>query len=320
MSTSDFDANYLEFLRHRWPFRTRMLAYYALVGTAVFVALDWVYTRRHGSPPGLSFILALRAPWVAVPAIGLLAQRIAPAWRLLPTLVMMISVAWAWGNDAAFHALGLSGSALQALVVVLCIVTSANFMPLTFRGRAAIVALMALGHTLIDLLWPTGRPLSARLWDDALILVFAVCVTWIFEGFAASQRRGLRLRHELEQTVGELREARRRAEEAVADVGRLAAAVAHEVNNPLSAVKVNVRWLGAHGLGSGGDGERSEVVDDALAAVERISGIVGELRREALERSAMLGPAQTRGARATGREPLLSAAERLGDEAAIGRS
>jgi two-component system sensor histidine kinase HydH len=144
---------------------------------------------------------------------------------------------------------------------------------------------MALGHVALDVAWPQAAPLGQRLWTDAVILAFALCVTVVFESFAQSQRRGLRLRRELERTVVALEHARRRAEDGVAEVGRLAATVAHEVNNPLSAVKVNVRWLGENGRVAEGDGERAEVVADALSAVERISRIVAGLRLQAAERA-----------------------------------
>jgi len=279
------DPAYLAFLRSRWPNRARLLALYAAVGTPVLVLLDWVFTRPFPAPPALGEILLLRAPWLAIPAIGWLAQRLAAPWRRLPPLVMAISVVWAWGNDAAYFALGLSGTVVQAVAVLLCLVTTATFMPLTMRGRAGILGLMALGHVVLDVAWPQATASGQRLWTDAVILAFALCITVVFESFAASQQRGLRLRRELERTVVALEQARRRAEEGVAEVGRLAAAVAHDVNNPLSAVKVNVRWLGENGHGPDADGERAEVVADALSAVERISRIVAELRRQAAERA-----------------------------------
>jgi len=279
------DPSYLAFLRSRWPDRARLLALYALGGSAVFMGLDWVFTRPLPSPPGPGEILLLRAPWMAIPLVGWLAQRLAPRWRLLPALVMAISLAWAWGNAAAYFALGLAGTVLQAIAVLMCLITSATFMPLTIRGRAAILTLMALGHVALDVAWPQAAPLGRRLWNDAIILAFAACITVVFENFAASQRRGLQLRRDLERSVAAQELARCRAEEGVAEVGRLAAAVAHDVNNPLSAVKVNVRWLGDNGRSPEADGERAEVVADALAAVERISRIVAELRRQAVKRS-----------------------------------
>jgi signal transduction histidine kinase len=75
---------------------------------------------------------------------------------------------------------------------------------------------------------------------------------------------------------------RRRAEaERLAHVGKLAAEVAHEVNNPLAVVKANVAWLAdAHQPGVDPD-ERRSVAADAAENVERISDIVLRLRTAA---------------------------------------
>lgn len=77
---------------------------------------------------------------------------------------------------------------------------------------------------------------------------------------------------------------RRRAEgERLAEVGRLAARVAHEVNNPLAVVKANVQWLGS-GAEVEDARERDEVVADTLASVERIVDAVSSVRKSAGER------------------------------------
>jgi signal transduction histidine kinase len=75
---------------------------------------------------------------------------------------------------------------------------------------------------------------------------------------------------------------RRRAEtERLAEVGRLAAQVAHEVNSPLAVVKSNVGWLGEADLSGGDAAERPQVVAETLHNVERIGEIVSDLRRSA---------------------------------------
>ena len=283
MRHDDDQLAYQEFLRGRWPRRTRWLATYAALATPVHVVIDWVFTRQSAPPPSLGIILALRLPWLAAPVLGLVAQHLAPRWHGLPALVVTIAIAWAWGNDAVFYVLDQAGAVPQAIVVPLVLVTTATFMPLTLRKRAGVIALMALGHLAFDLAWPQSRPLDLRLWADALILAFALGITVIFENFTSSQRRGLALRRELERTVVELEAARRQAEHASEEVARLAADVAHEVNNPLSAVKVNVSWLHGGGAERDEEVERAEVLADTLAAVERIAALVSRLKRQALK-------------------------------------
>jgi signal transduction histidine kinase len=272
---------YLEFLRSRWPTRTRLLATHALAGSLVFVVLDWTFTRRQPAPPTLLDLALLRLPWMIIPIVGDQLARRAPRWRLLPHAVVALSVAWAWGSVGGYYLIGLEGSVLQAITLFACLVTAAALLPLTRGGRAGLFALMSLGYVAMDLLWSHGAPLEARLADDAVVLAFAVIQIFIFQKFAAAQQRGVLLRRTLERTVVELEASRRRAGAAVTEVGRLAAEVAHQVNNPLAAVKVNVRWLASDGLQPEHAAERTEVMVDSLQAVDRIALIVQDLKQRA---------------------------------------
>ena len=65
--------------------------------------------------------------------------------------------------------------------------------------------------------------------------------------------------------------------ERFASLGRLAAAVAHEINNPLSYVKGNLVYA-THHFAPADAGEVSEALDEALEGVERIRVIVDDLR------------------------------------------
>jgi len=180
---------------------------------------------------------------------------------------------------------------VQATALVLCFITAATFLPLRLPARAGVFGLMALGQLALDLGWPSATPLSLRLTVFAAILVAAAVVLFVMENHAASQRRGLALRHHLEETVAALEASRARAAASARAVSELAARVAHEVNNPLSAVKVNVRWLAEAAPGQAQDAaehaaqhaaERAEVVADTVGAVERIARIVTDLKQQAV--------------------------------------
>jgi signal transduction histidine kinase len=272
---------YLDFLRSRWPSRTRVLSQYAASATAVFMVLDWIVTRPQPSPPTLGTIAAFRLPWLVFPLAGWVAQRRAPTARYLPALVVGLSVAWTWASVMSYVALGLQGSVLQATALFSCLVITAILLPLTGRVRAGVFALMAVGHVTFDLLWHPAGDLAVRAADDLVVLAFAVVQVWAVQTFANAQRRGLLLRRRLERTVAELAASRQRAAEAVSEVGHLAARVAHEVNNPLAAMKVNVRWLGTDGPLPEHVSERQEVVVECLEAIGRIGAIVQDLRQRA---------------------------------------
>lgn len=121
------------------------------------------------------------------------------------------------------------------------------------------------------------------------MLTFALIQILVFQSLEAAKRRSVVLRQRLELVVADLAASRRRAGEAVAEVGRLAAQVAHDVNNPLAAVKVNVRWLATEGARPDQGEERDEVMVESLEAVDRIAAIVQDLKLRAREQDEALG-------------------------------
>jgi signal transduction histidine kinase len=274
----DADRRYRAFLRSRWPHRTLRLSQFALAGSPIMWCFDVAMPAPAAPSPG--HMAMVRLPWMVLSLVGWLLARKAPGWRGLPAFAVLASVAWTWGNAWAYFALGLAGTAVQSTGLVICFLTAAVFLPITRAGRVGVFALMAAGHLALELIWPGAGPLGPRLVADAGVMVVVLVLVAIFENFAASQRRGLALRYRLERTVSELEASRARASAAVASVGRLAADVAHDVTNPLAAVKVNVAWLGEP-ADADGQAERAEVAMETLAAVERIHRIVADLRQQA---------------------------------------
>jgi signal transduction histidine kinase len=254
-----------------------------MAGSVAFVGLDWIFTRGQAAPPDLGAIAALRLPWAAVPAAGWLLQRTAPGWRHLPKAVVALSVAWAWAAVIGYFAIGLEGSVIQAITLFACLVTTAALLPLTGAGRAGVFAVMAVGYVAFDLAWPHQGSMAARRADDAAVLAFAVIQVLVLQGFEAARQRSAELRHSLQRSVAELAASRARAAAAVGEVERLAAEVAHQVNNPLSAIKVNVRWLATEGAEPEQAAERAEVVVESMQAIDRIVAIVAALKRRAAE-------------------------------------
>jgi signal transduction histidine kinase len=285
--------SYAAFLRSRWPSRTRRLAVHAFLGSIAFVALDWIFTRSQATPPELGTIAWLRLPWALLPAAGYLLQRQAPRWRYLPQAIVALSVAWVWAAVIGYFAIGLEGSVIQAITLFAGLTTTAALLPLSGAARAGVFALMALGYVAFDLAWPHSGSMALRRADDAAVLAFAVIQIMVFQSFSIARRKAVLLRHRLERAVAELAASRQRAADAVTEVGRLAAEVAHQVNNPLSAVKVNVRWLADEGAVASHASERSEVVLETLQAIDRIAVIVLDLKRRANEQREALHQEET---------------------------
>ncbi len=274
---------YRAWLRSRWPTRSRSLGRYAVGGSLALLAFDVAFTRALATPPGLDTVAALRLPWIALPLVGMAAAAARPGARWLPAAVIALGLAWTWGNDWAYCALGLGGEPIQALAVVLAFLTAAIFMPLIPLHRLAVFAAMGLGHLGIDLACRSARPLGPRLWTVVAVLALVACFTVLHDQFERSRRRASILRRRLERTVEALEASRARAAAAAAEVSRMAAEVAHKVNNPLAAVKVNVALLGQPALPDEPAGERSELAGETLEAVERIARIVAALRRQSAQ-------------------------------------
>jgi signal transduction histidine kinase len=90
----------------------------------------------------------------------------------------------------------------------------------------------------------------------------------------------------------------------MASIGTLAAGMAHEINNPLAYMLLNMRFvskeLGALGEADGSLGERSQVlkgrIDDALDGVERVRRIVSDLKSFSRGDEEIVGPVDVHGA------------------------
>jgi len=78
-------------------------------------------------------------------------------------------------------------------------------------------------------------------------------------------------------TTGALALAARRAA-----VGQLAAEVAHEIANPLAALKANLEWIFREGPAAGAE-DRTEATEESLSALARIGESAARLRRLAAE-------------------------------------
>jgi signal transduction histidine kinase len=185
-------------------------------------------------------------------------------------LAVLAIVALSGGTQSVFSGM-LLATPFAVLVAIPAYPSSAALTGAALLGGGAVLR-VAEGQPLADIF--------------SWILVSAVMSTLATYGTVAARRlwwKELQVERERAEALAGLAESeKRRAEsERLADVGRLAAGVAHQVNNPLAAVKSNVRWLGESGGATASEAERREVVDDTLQAVTRIAEIVAALRRAA---------------------------------------
>ncbi len=231
--------------------------------------------------PRLAEVAAVRALWIAAVLAAASLQRpdrprlasLAAHLASLATGAAVVAIVALDGGTASIYAGMLLATPFVVLVAMVELPTAAALTgALCVAGGAAIRV-------------REGQPwIQVGCWL-VLATVMTALATWgtvaarhAWRLEVAGERRRRRALEQLAESE------RQRAEsERLAEVGRLAARVAHEVNNPLSVVKANVQWLGEEGAADGGS-ERAEVVADTLASVERIVGAVDEVRRQAGER------------------------------------
>lgn len=229
--------------------------------------------------PNAALNMAVRTAWVAAILLGAWLQRperprgaeLGAHLAAVATGVCVLAIVALTGGTRSVFAGMLLATPFAVLIAVPA-----------YPVSAALTGAALLGGGALMRIWEGQGAADVASW----IVVSGVMSTLATYGTVASRRlwwKELQVERERTEALTGLAESeRRRAEsERLADVGRLAAGVAHQVNNPLAAVKSNVRWLGEAGGPDASEGERREVMDDALAAVDRISEIVADLRRAA---------------------------------------
>jgi signal transduction histidine kinase len=217
-------------------------------------------------------------------------------------VVVLVAAAWQWPDGPRRALLGayLASIATGAAVVAIIALqggTSSIYSGMLIATPFAVLvtlaefpsvaalngAICALGGAAMRLSEGHSR-IQVVCWL-LLATVMSALATWGTVGARRAWRAEVGAERERLMVLEQLAESERQraVAERLAVVGELAARVAHEVNNPLAAVKSNVQWLGC--LETRGDPEeQAEVVADTLASVDRIVEAVNSVRRSSGER------------------------------------
>lgn len=136
----------------------------------------------------------------------------------------------------------------------------------------------------LDAIEGTWRHDFAHLMPVGLLVVLLTVGAALVGQFVGAARslaeQSDRLGHVVEERSTELASARASLVETrpLVTLGRLSAAVAHEINNPLAVVAANLGFIrdGLEG-GKAPPGEAIDAIHDTVASVERIAGVVRQL-------------------------------------------
>jgi PAS domain S-box-containing protein len=148
-----------------------------------------------------------------------------------------------------------------------------------------------VGMRVLDIVHPDGRATVAermrRLYDEGVeapprevrllrkdgspVAVEAIGLPIVFDGQPSS------LTHLHDVTERKRLEAQLMMSDRLAAMGRLAAGVGHEINNPLTYVLANLERLGKELAARSGEKALADLVEGALHGAERVKGIVRDL-------------------------------------------
>ena len=231
--------------------------------------------------------LVLRALWASFTVLlGGMMSRVRPVFReglrmmagvVLPNIFLPLVVYRLGGSDSQ-------------LFSWLCVVPAVALLAGGRMWQGGVSALLSLGAAAL-LLWVEQAPAS-RVASSLLMLALQTagiqCV-FFYQRMLLERTRAEAEQLLLQQSLRESHERALRSER-LAQVGRLAAGVAHEVRNPLAYVQANLRFLQEEWKQQPAGDNCAEVADalkETVQGVERIHQIVKDLtalsRAEELE-------------------------------------
>lgn len=200
-------------------------------------------------------------------------RRTVGAWPALPVGVVLLA-------PVAMHLDGARPLDWLVLCFVPFVIAVLFFDRFAIVAAALVAGVPAVAGFLVALGTPVVEVVSIVWSYGGVALIVGVTSHWLM----GTREAELESEHQRSQAL-RLSETRRAQAERLAIVGRLAAGVAHEINNPLAYVKANIGVLRRDLFGEDAlsKEEALEVLDETRAGIERICQIVLDLKSFARE-------------------------------------
>ncbi|MFT3697765.1 MAG: response regulator [Kofleriaceae bacterium] len=254
--------------------RVRLAVLIAWVMVVVFVVLAAIHlVARNAVEALLNFALAFAA------AAGPVALRIGVSYRIVLNCVLLACFA------STVSLVLLYGAGVNSATVAIAEVPIFATLLGGVRIGAIWVALSGIAGVVIGLLGHAGMLVptvnhDTRLFNDhAALLVITGTLFLVAALYEKGRRNSLARIAALNTSKMEVELAARVAHtERLASLGRVAAAAAHEINNPLSYVANNLEFVQWTVTQQDGQDEMKTALVDAREGVERIARIVKDLR------------------------------------------
>jgi signal transduction histidine kinase len=226
--------------------------------------------------------LALRCLWAGLTVLlGWMLPQVGAVWRPLLRVIAGVLLPNLFFGLAVYR-LGGTKSPIFGWLCLMPAITLLLGRSLWHGAMSTLLMLLVAGA----MLWDAGEPAERFLSWLPMLAVEATSIQlpFFYQRLLLERAKAAAEQKLARQALSESNERALRAEQ-MAQLGQLAAGVAHEVRNPLAYVQANLRFLQEEARLTGGasDAEFTAALQETMLGVERIHQIVKDLT--ALSRS-----------------------------------